>query len=233
MKKALLFDYGGTLDTDGIHWFEKFFEAYIHLQVPTSKEDLREAFVYAERNCAAIVKPDFDLKKTLKIKIKYQMECLHKNFHLPDVFDSVIDEISEYCYQSVIHNIEIAKEILEFFWGDYSLGLVSNFYGNVETELEELSIKKYFMVILDSAVVGIRKPDTQIYEYALNELGIEPNEAIVIGDSYEKDIKPPKSLGCSTIWINCKGWSESEDTDSADFIIHSMKELPDIVKKIT
>lgn len=229
MKKALLFDFGGTLDNDGIHWSEKFYEVYNHFHIPVSKENFREAFVYSERTIANIIKPDFNLKQTLNMQIKYQLEHLQNKFYLSDVFTLILDELTEYCYRSVVQNAKISKEILEQLAPEYLLGVISNFYGNVETVLEELSLKKYFTSIVDSAVVGIRKPDTQIFNVALKELGVNPAEAIVIGDSYGNDIAPAKLLGCNTIWINNKGWKNPEEICSADRIIKSIKELPDIL----
>ena len=230
MKKALLFDFGGTLDTDGIHWSEKFFEVYMHFHIPVSKENFREAFVYSERTIANIIKPDFNLKQTLQIQIKYQLEYLQKNNLVPEVFSFIIDELTEYCYRTVVQNVEISKEILEQLTPEYLLAVISNFYGNVETVLDELSLKKYFTSILDSAVVGIRKPDPKIFEIALNELGVNPIDAIMIGDSYNNDIVPAKAIGCKTIWINNKGWDEQNENNKADIIIKSFKELPEILE---
>lgn len=230
MKKALLFDFGGTLDTDGIHWSEKFFEVYMHFHIPVSKENFREAFVYSERTIANIIKPDFNLKQTLKTQITYQLEYLQKNNLVPEVFSFITDELTEYCYRTVIQNVEISKEILEQLAPEYLLAVISNFYGNVVTVLEELSLKKYFTSIVDSAVVGIRKPDPKIFEIALNELGVSPIDAVMIGDSYNNDIAPAKAIGCKTIWINNKGWDEQNENNRADIIIKSFKELPQILE---
>jgi putative hydrolase of the HAD superfamily len=231
MKKALLFDFGGTLDTDGIHWSEKFWEAYIHFQPPILKENFREAFVYSEKKCAEIIKPDFNLNQTFETQLKYQMEYLQNNFHLQSVYHPIINELKEYCYRSVIQNVKISQLIIESLEQNYLLGLVSNYYGNVEVVLKELSLRKYFTSIVDSAVIGVRKPDSQIFGIALNELGVNPTEAIVIGDSYGNDIAPAKLLGCDTIWINNRGWKNPDETGSADKIIKSIKELPAILKE--
>lgn len=232
MKKALLFDFGGTLDTDGIHWSEKFFEVYNHFHIPVAKAEFREAFIYSERTIANLIKPDFGLKQTLKAQIKYQLEYLTKNNLLEEDFSQNINELTDYCYSSVIENVEITKEILNQLSNEYLLVLISNFYGNVETVLAELSLKKYFASIVDSAVVGIRKPDPKIFEIALNELGVNPNDAVMIGDSYTNDIVPAKLIGCKTIWINNKGWNNPTDIKDADSIIKSIKEIPNTLKKI-
>lgn len=230
MKKALLFDFGGTLDTDGIHWSEKFFEAYNHLKIPVSKDNFREAFVYSERTIADIIKPNFGLKQTLKAQLIYQLEYLQNENLLPESFSSRINELNEYCYNAIIENVMITEEILNQLSTEYLLALVSNFYGNIETVLEELSIKKYFISIVDSAIVGIRKPNPRIFEIALNELGVNPKDAVMIGDSYTNDIVPANSIGCKTIWINNKGWDKQIEYNKADFIIKSFKELTEILK---
>lgn len=229
MRKALLFDFGGTLDTDGIHWSEKFFEVYNHFHIPVSKENFREAFIYSERTIANLIKPNFGLKQTLEAQIKYQLEYLIKQNLLQEDFSQNTNKLIDYCYTSVIENVEITKEILNQLSNDYLLALISNFYGNVETVLAELSLKKYFTSIVDSAVVGIRKPDPKILEIALNKLGVNPNDAVMIGDSYNNDIAPAKLIGCETIWINNKGWEEQNENNKADFIIKSFKELPEIL----
>ncbi len=230
MKKALLFDFGGTLDTDGIHWSEKFFEAYNYLKIPVSKNNFREAFVYSERTIADIIKPYFGLKQTLKAQLTYQLKFLQNENLLPEGFSSKINELNEHCYNAVIENVKITKKILNKLSTEYLLALVSNFYGNIETVLEELSIKKYFTSIVDSAIIGFRKPNPKIFEITLNELGVNPKDAVMIGDSYTNDIVPANSIGCKTIWINNKGWDEQIEFNKADFIIKSIKELPEILK---
>ena len=46
--KALIFDYGGTLDTAGCHWGKVLWHAYQRMNVPVSEDAFREAYVYAE-----------------------------------------------------------------------------------------------------------------------------------------------------------------------------------------
>ncbi|MEJ5350857.1 MAG: HAD family hydrolase [Melioribacteraceae bacterium] len=227
-----MFDFGGTLDTDGIHWSEKFFEVYNHFQIPVSKSSFREAFIYSEQTIINIIKPYFGLKQTLKTQITYHLEYLQKNNLLREDFLQKLNELTDYCYNSVIENIKITKEVLIRLSSEYLLGIISNFYGNIETVLEELTIKKIFTSIIDSAVVGIRKPDPKIFELALNKLDIRPNDAVMIGDSYNNDIVPAKSVGCKTIWINNKGWSVTQEIKSADIIIKSIMELQDVLTKI-
>ena len=46
--KATLFDFGGTIDTDGVHWSEKYWELYKRFKIETSKTDFERSFVESE-----------------------------------------------------------------------------------------------------------------------------------------------------------------------------------------
>lgn len=57
--KGILFDYGGTIDSNGMHWAEVIWMAYEALKVPVSKAVFRDAYVHGERTLGKnpIVKP--------------------------------------------------------------------------------------------------------------------------------------------------------------------------------
>ena len=44
--KGIIFDYGGTIDTNSRHWAEVLWEKYVEHQVPVTKEAFREAYVF-------------------------------------------------------------------------------------------------------------------------------------------------------------------------------------------
>ena len=70
--------------------------------------------------------------------------------------------------------------------------LVSNFYGNVQAVLADFNLLQYFESIIESAVVGVRKPDPQIFRLGVDALGMKPEEVLVVGDSYKKTSCLPK-----------------------------------------
>lgn len=69
--KGIIFDYGGTIDTNGDHWAEVLWDAYKKFDVPVNKEQFRNAYVLAERAMAKFpyVRTDFDFKDVLRVKI--------------------------------------------------------------------------------------------------------------------------------------------------------------------
>jgi HAD superfamily hydrolase (TIGR01549 family) len=227
--KTILFDYGGTLDTNGIHWSENFYRAYRHFNINVERKDFRDAFIYSERKIGSIIKPDFSLKKTYEIQLYYQIEYLESTGLPAGKYYKMVEDISNYCLEKVLNNVETVKNILKSLSKKYNLGLISNYYGNVETVLKETGLHKYFSAVIDSAAAGIRKPDKRIFELAFERLKAVPYETVVTGDSYDNDIFPAKKLGCTTVWLNVKSWKKQEDISSADIIIKSVTELPQVL----
>jgi haloacid dehalogenase superfamily, subfamily IA, variant 1 with third motif having Dx(3-4)D or Dx(3-4)E len=228
--KAVLFDFGGTIDTNGIHWSEKFWDVYQMHSVPVSKQDYEKAYIFAENNITGQIKQGFGFKDTLEMQIKLQIEYLQKMKILNgNLSKNIIEELTNSCYYSVTETISNIKNYIETLSNGYTLGVVSNFYGNLETVLKEFSLYKYFSSIVDSEIVGLKKPDPQIYIHSLTELKSSPCETWMVGDSYERDIQPAKKAGCKTIWLDVKSWKRPTDTRDADFIIKSLTELINII----
>ena len=57
-----------------------------------------------------------------------------------------------------------------------------------------------FDVIIESSVVGVRKPDPAFYALALEKLGIEPSEAVFL-DDLGVNLKPARAMGMTTIKV--------------------------------
>lgn len=212
--KGIIFDYGGTLDSGGDHWSEIIWDAWQRAGVATDKPHFREAYVYAERELARErhILPAHDFHDMLLIKLKIELQWLASQGAFPPAqVEPVAKEAAQYCYDEAKRHIEAAKPVLEALAGKFPLVLVSNFYGNVSTVLEDFGIRQYFKAIIESAVAGIRKPDPRIFEHGVKALGCMPAETLVIGDSYRKDILPAESIGCQVIWLKGKGWTPEED----------------------
>ena len=104
--------------------------------------------------------------------------------------------------------------------------LVSNFYGNIAVVLQEFGFEGLFQHIIESAVVGIRKPDPRIFTLGVEALGLTPEEVTVVGDSMDKDIIPAKKAGCHTVWFKGEGWTDDPvDESIPDKIITDLNEL--------
>ena len=199
MIKGILIDFGGTIDSDGIHWFNQFRDAYA-LVASVPETLLWDAYVHTERTLGRnpIIAPDYTFCKTLQTKIALQTEYLQQHGITVTAQDTILDT----CYNKVVKHIStVSKPVLERLSAQYPMVLVTNFYGNMHTVLKEFGLDHLFKDVVESAVVGVRKPDPQIFRLGVAVLGLEPQETVMIGDSQEKDILPAQSIGCQTIQI--------------------------------
>ena len=227
MIKGYIFDYGGTLDTGGQHWGKVIWHAYEHLQVPVSEADFRDAYVHAERTLGKnpIIKPDFTFYKTLETKISLQLEYLHQQGHLSH-HTSYIKPLTSHLYEATVAETARSREVLLELKKQYPMVLVSNFYGNIATVLNEFKLDSIFDTIIESAVVGVRKPDPKIFTLGVEALGMQPDEVVVVGDSMDKDIIPAAKAGCHTVWFKGEGWTNDPvDETNAERVITALKQL--------
>ena len=74
---------------------------------------------------------------------------------------------------------------------------------------------QYFKAVIESAVVGVRKPNPEIFRLGVDALEMKPQEVIVIGDSFDKDVVPASNLGCNTVWIKGVEWDEGKKHDES------------------
>jgi len=85
-------------------------------------------------------------------------------------------------YDDVIKTLELLIE------KKYINIILSNHIPELEEIIKGLGINKYFYKIYSSGNIGYEKPNSKIYEYVLNDMKINKNDCIIIGDSYSSDI---------------------------------------------
>ena len=216
--KGYIFDYGGTLDTGGCHWGKVLWHGWQQAGVPATEAQFREAYVYAERTLGKnpIIQPDYTFHKTLETKVHLELEFLGLDSYATDIVDSIYEATRQHTAHSrdVLRQLQAPKV------------LVSNFYGNISTVLREFDFDGLFQSIVESAVVGVRKPDPRIFTLGVEALGMRPDEVVVVGDSIDKDIIPAQKAGCQTVWVRGEQWTDDPvDETIADCVVDDLAEL--------
>lgn len=231
MTKGFIFDYGGTIDTAGCHWGKVLWHAYCRHEIPVTEEQFREAYVHAERTLGSqpIIKPDYTFYKTLETKLRIEMEYLMSEGYWNVSEDEYVrnhKDILEDLYEGVKQETSHSREVLTKINAGHPMVLVSNFYGNISVVLKEFGLDKLFMQIIESAVVGIRKPDPRIFTLGVEALKLNPADVTVVGDSFYKDIVPAKKAGCKAIWFKGEGWTDEKyDETIPDKVITDLSQL--------
>ncbi len=91
-----------------------------------------------------------------------------------------------------------ARELLARLSGRYRLGVIANQPPGTPERLERYGLADYFQVCVSSGEVGVSKPDAAIFRLALERAGCAPQDAVMIGDRLDNDIRPAKALGFGT-----------------------------------
>ena len=217
--QGVIFDYGGTIDTNSRHWAEVLWEKYKELQVPVDKPVFREAYVHGERTLARqpLVKREDNFYDVLRIKTRVQMDWLVENGILPRekaVAENYASRIADACYAYVLEVLKRTRPVVKTLSEHYKLVLVSNFYGNIQAVLKDFGLDGFFSRIVESSVVGVRKPDPAIYRLGVEAMGLPAGQVLVVGDSFSKDVVPAKKVGCKVAWLKGEGWGNEETDDS-------------------
>ena len=221
---AILFDYGGTLDSDGEHWLDRFYELYRNIGLDLPESEIKRAFYHADRM-------SYSNSKVVQWGLRPLMEYhVHLQFEALDLNDGGREkEMAEiFCSRSE-DAMRQSTEILARLKNRYRLGLVSNFYGNLSILCREAGWSDFLDPILDSAQVGVSKPEPEIFQMALRKLDLLPVQVIFIGDSYERDMIPAREAGMKTIWLKGTHPRIPLNAGPVDATILSLSELRALV----
>jgi putative hydrolase of the HAD superfamily len=105
------------------------------------------------------------------------------------------------------------------------LGLISNFEEWLERLLERVGLTGYFDVRAISGVEGVEKPDPKIFRLALERAGVEPSDAVYVGDNPEFDTEPAEAIGMLGVLLDRRG----RFPDHAGTRITGLDELPGMI----
>jgi putative hydrolase of the HAD superfamily len=99
--------------------------------------------------------------------------------------------------------IEGAKELLDYLHSKYNIHILSNGFTEMQyKKMDSAGLSAYFDKVILSDVVGVNKPHSDIFAYALNEIEKDKEDVIMIGDNVINDILGASDYGIDQIWLN-------------------------------
>lgn len=232
---ALLFDFGGTLDGSA-HWLDRFLASYRIAGIDISRAELDPAFEHATRigYGATRVVGRFEMTDLVRFLVGHQFEHLRKNGPEPlreqlrgsgaKGLHRFVEEVTSSFVRETNAGLAHSREVVAQLKGRFKMGVVSNFYGNLDRVLAEAKLDRFFTVVADSSRIGIFKPEPGIFEAALKKLQCAPESVAMIGDSLGKDCAPARKLGMRTVWLRTEPRPD-EDSAAADVTIRSIDEV--------
>lgn len=128
------------------------------------------------------------------------------------ITDSAINLLSEDYIKNLSafnHVFPGTFEMLDYLHPNYRLHIITNGFEEIqEKKMESSNIRDYFEIIINSEMAGVKKPNPKIFRLALDEAKVQPQNALMIGDSLEADIIGAKNLGFHVLHFNSHGEPE-------------------------
>ncbi|MGW1680739.1 HAD family hydrolase [Saccharopolyspora sp. NPDC002376] len=124
---------------------------------------------------------------------------------------------------------------LEQLTGRYKIAIVANQRAVVVDALTRDGVSDFVDIWAISAIVGAEKPDPRIFQHALREAGVEPENAVHVGNRLDTDVRGAQQVGLRTVWV-VRGEAPPNPTPEQlaepDVAVFSMAELPEALEKL-
>ena len=217
--RALLFDFGGTLDGNGVHWRDRTYR-FIQQAYPEIDRDTFDRVDRAavDRLIDSGYAPQLTLRETMDVIATGIYETLGLD---PDVKDRYVDFFCEGAREYLDRN----RRWLASLRDRYRLGIISNNFGNTQGWCDEYNLLPLLDIVIDSTVVGVSKPEADIFHAALSGLRVLPEEAIYAGDTYSDDVVGAKGVGMWAAWLVGEEDKECPDASLVDVQLTELQEL--------
>ncbi len=137
--------------------------------------------LYARHQAIMLKESGIDADENLIMKLLARMQQTSLNLVL---FDDVAPTLNDLKKQGL------------------TLGLISNVEDNMADTLEKLGLTSLLDVIVTSQDAGTGKPNPEIFLEALKRAGIQPGEALYIGDQYQVDVIGARNAGMTSILLD-------------------------------
>ena len=125
--------------------------------------------------------------------------------------------------------LEGAEELVRYLANKYPLTVVTNGFVEVQYEkFDKSGLRDCFAHIVLSEEVGCQKPNPRIFEEALRMNGLQAEDVVMIGDSWNSDIQGAINAGIDQIWIR-KSKDPLPEGQSATYLVQSLSEVMEIL----
>lgn len=244
MVEAITFDLWGTLIRETPESARKVKEArtrnlYILLEAqgyPGTLEEVEAAYEHVGGRLQAIWSRHEDVGPEGQVQLL--LEALDSAWKVPQ--DRMLLANLEWAYVSpVLKALPVldpgAAELLNGLRSQYRLGLICNTGRTPGTMLkivlQRLGIVDHFDVLTFSDVLGIRKPDPQIFQLTLEQLEVSADRALHVGDDPSTDVLGARHAGMQAVLVGSSGVLQAEDQGVR--AIESLSALPRILEEVT
>lgn len=213
LKKAIFFDFGDTLASTNPPYLIRLALAFRACGYDVSDDQFESAYVRTDYEIhrkymkRGRISP-LEYREWFFPKLCKYLSLEGESKIIRDRIRLALGEIS-YTRSALPGAVELVGLLKNM---GFILSVISNNDGRTGEKLEEVGIKGYFDIIADSTNLGFVKPDSRIFRFVLEKLGISPSEALHIGDLYGSDVLGGRNAGLDVIWLNERRVDKLDET---------------------
>lgn len=201
-KKHIFFDLDHTLwdfDKNSELTFEMLFKRH---GIPCSLDDFLEVYIPINLNYWKLYRQEKIDKDHLRFgRLDDAFRALDISI-TADLINILSDQYIQFL-SSFNHLFDGTKEILNYLKPNYKLHIITNGFKEVQYgKLEKSGISQYFETVTNSEMVGVKKPNRKIFDYAIAVSKAQIQSSLMIGDNLEADILGAKNMGMDALCFN-------------------------------
>ncbi|HEY1194441.1 YjjG family noncanonical pyrimidine nucleotidase [Flavobacterium sp.] len=188
-------------------------------------EDFIKEYIPINQECWRLYQNDKITHQELRFnRLKFSFDAL--NYVISE--ENILEIANDYIEFLTDNNylFDGAIEVLEYLKPKYKLHIITNGFANVqEKKINNASLGSYFSTITNSELAGVKKPNSIIFDYALNLANASKQNSIMIGDDFEADITGALNAGLDAIYFNEKKLDVSGDYKQINHLLELKKYL--------
>ena len=117
-------------------------------------------------------------------------------------------------------------EVLSYLKNKYTLHIITNGFEEVQhIKLAAADLKQYFDIVVTSEEVGVKKPNSKIFEFALEQANAKAEQSIMIGDDLAVDVLGAEKAGMQGIYFNPNKEEHKEEVVHEIFCLSELMTL--------
>jgi len=216
--RAVLFDVGQTLLYPDLPYLQKLLEDY---RVRTDLTTLGRGCAIARERVSRSKGNEKNHKGFFGFWMKWVGVA---DDYIPEVLTKIYERHQREHLWSWL-DPEAKSTLAELHQRSYRLGIISNADGQIESAMTQLGVAEYFEHIIDSAIVGVEKPDERIFAMALEKLKLPASSCLYIGDNYDNDVIGARQAGMAPLLLDPFDVVAENDVDR----IHALSDLLELL----
>ena len=227
--KHIFFDLDRTLwdfDAAAEVAFERIYDKYDlkSLGIPSAHE-FHEVYHPLNEQLWVLYRADKITKDDLN-RTRFLKPLEHYGIHDVELADHLSED---YVYWSprIVRLVPGTMELLDYLKPKYHLHLITNGFQEIQgTKLSLSGMEPYFETLTVSEEVGVKKPNPEIFQYALRKAHATAEESLMIGDEMAVDIDGARAAGMDTVFFNPK---REKEEGECTYEVRSLLEIKEML----